>query len=682
MSPGSPDLVSTFTPGSLPWGNLDGRNWLGSAHMSNKEKRGHGGPGVAGGEGVEASIHTAMLLVLYASGACPTIYVGDSGELVTAVHTLGIPHPSGYPLYVLLGKVWTLVVRTGSVAGSMSLFSVACAAAAAGLLHRSGRRMGLRPVAAATAALLLAVSPSFWGEANIQRVYSLNALFVVLVLSAVISWYRSGQDRWLYLAFFWCGLGATNHTFMAIEAAALAVFVGVRQPRILGRPKTLLASAGAFGVGLLPYLYLPIRSRMNPVLDWGNPETFSGFANVILRREYWDRAWIEGHWDAVWIAADYLRSLGEELLWVGAVLAAVGVIAGFRRGWPVLFPLLVMAGNLFAVGLHGSRSDIFIWHRYYIPSYIMAALLAGIGCDVILQRLPRRLRFLPLAVPALGLLVGWPDFDRSRYRIAEDYSSKLLRTLPPDASLAATDDNVLFPLMYLHWVEEARPDVNLILQGVGDADLPPLRFNPDEDPVFFTHHPNWQIQGLDMVPVGLVFRAVRSGSPAPAIVPQAELAGAHDPRVPKDYLTQNLIGHYHFMLGTTFERFDSLRALEELDEAGKAAPQNDVLFYNLGLVYARNGLYDEARAAFERSHAINPRRLQATGDVSAAQRLAQLQTEVERIRRIEAELSGDLPPTGSFDRYQLLAERLQARGEIAAARGHRVRALRLAGDES
>ncbi len=145
------------------------------------------------GEGVEASIIAAILLVLYASGACPTIYVGDSGELVTAIHTLGIPHPTGYPLYVFLGKVWTLLVPTGSVAGRMSLFSVACAAAAAGLLHWSGRRMGLHPVAAATGAFLLAVSPSFWGEANVQRVYSLNALFVVFVLSALVSARPTGR---------------------------------------------------------------------------------------------------------------------------------------------------------------------------------------------------------------------------------------------------------------------------------------------------------------------------------------------------------------------------------------------------------------------------------------------------------------------------------------------------------
>src|SRR5512139_4186294 len=96
------------------------------------------------------------LFALYGLGACPTIYVGDSGELVTAAHTLGIPHPSGYPLYVLLGKLWTLLVPVGSIAYRMSLFSAACTAAACGVLHHLLRRLGAHPAAAAMAALLLA----------------------------------------------------------------------------------------------------------------------------------------------------------------------------------------------------------------------------------------------------------------------------------------------------------------------------------------------------------------------------------------------------------------------------------------------------------------------------------------------------------------------------------------------
>ena len=73
---------------------------------------------------------------------------------------------------------------------------------------------------------------------------------------------------------------------------------------LLHRPRLLVAAAGAGLAGLLPYLYLPLRSRADPALDWGDPETVSGFLDVVLRRGFWQRAWLEGPADLLPIAAD------------------------------------------------------------------------------------------------------------------------------------------------------------------------------------------------------------------------------------------------------------------------------------------------------------------------------------------------------------------------------------------
>jgi uncharacterized membrane protein len=231
------------------------------------------------------------LMAVYAVGASRTIYVGDSGELVAAVDTLGIPHPSGYPLYVLLGKLWTLALPFGSIAFRMSLFSAACAAAACALLYRVCRQAELTRAAAVTASLVAGLGPSLWSQANIQRVYALGALFVVMATAAALRWYRTRRDFDLVGAFFLCGLGATNHTFMAVYAAALGAFVVITEPERLRHigdsTKRALKIFAAFSSGLLPYLYLPLRSRMNPRLDWGNPETLDGVLGVVLRRDFW-----------------------------------------------------------------------------------------------------------------------------------------------------------------------------------------------------------------------------------------------------------------------------------------------------------------------------------------------------------------------------------------------------------
>jgi hypothetical protein len=625
----------------------------------------------------------ALLFAVYAAGACRTIYVGDSGELVTAVYLLGIPHPSGYPLYVMLGKLWTLLVPAGSIAFRMSLFSAACAAAACGLLFRLGRRIGLTRTASLLAALLLAFGPSFWSQANIQRVYSLNAVFVLLATLLAWRWSRLGEDRALALAFFTCALGASNHLFMAVYAACLVLFVLVTRPSTLRSWRVMALSAAGALAGLSPYLYLPLRSRSNPRLDWGDPETLEALGTVVFRESFWERAWLESPADLLVVAWDWLWSLGPELLWAGTALALAGILWGWRRcGSFLLLPLLVMSANVISLALHGSRTDIFIWHRYYIPSYIMAALLAGLGADALLRRLHPRVRPALLLVPLALLIIGWSPSDRSRYRVADEFSRTLLGSLPPGAHLIATDDNVLFTSMYLHLVEGVRPDVNLILQGVGGIDLPPLRFDPDRDPLFFTHHPNWNVPRLEIVPVGIAFRAWRSGRPWPEpALPPERLEGELDSRVPKDHLTQNLIGQFHYMRGVTFERRDWPRAREEFDRARAAAPENDVLFYNLGLILRRNGLLDEAIEDFRRSQAINPRHLASHSRPRPSDRVAELEAAIRRVDALEAELAHDPAlrglPAGTPAYHVAMAGLLEDRGEAAAARGHMLRAVEL-----
>ena len=624
---------------------------------------------------LEALCVFAVCLMIYALGACRTIYVGDSGELVAAAATLGIPHPSGYPLYVLLGHLWIQLLGwagVDSVAFRMSLFSAFFAAATCALFFLVCRRSDVVRPMAWLATFLFALSPSFWSQAGIQRVYSLNAFFVVAVVGLALEWYRSESGdgarniRWMMAAALVAGLGAANHTVVGVLGAAVGVFAVASEPSLLRRPKHLVACVGAGLVGLVPYAYLPVRSAQEPRLDWGDPDTLEGFLDVVLRRDFWHRAWIEGPADAMRILADWLLSLGVETAWVGALLACVAIWSALgkdvRRAWPVALPLIVMAANLWVVGAHGSRSDIFIWHRYYIPSYAMASLLAAWGAQRVWERWGRRALALLLVPPAL-LLLGWAQNDRSDFRIADDFSRTLLSTLPPGAHLAASDDNILFVLIYLHLVEGVRPDVDLILQGVGDADLPPLRFDPDDDPLFFTHHPNWNLAGIEVLPVGLVYQTVRPcGQPCvrPQVkLPKTELDGAWDESVPKDYLAQNLVGHFHFMAGVSHEPSDWPQAEREFRRAMEAAYDNDVLFYNLGLIYRRSGLSERALAAFRRANEINPRHIPSSKPVRSKDKVAELEDEVDAFLELRDRLGGGLD-LSSAEGLRQLARRFES----------------------
>jgi tetratricopeptide (TPR) repeat protein len=172
---------------------------------------------------------------------------------------------------------------------------------------------------------------------------------------------------------------------------------------------------------------------------------------------------------------------------------------------------------------------------------------------------------------------------------------------------------------------------------------------------------------------------MRAGAAPPEpVIPFWELPGENDPTVPKDYLTQNLVGHLHYMLGFTHEQRDWLVARREFATAAEKSPHNDVLFYNLGLIYQRNGLLDDAIAAFRRAQAINPRHLASQSRPRAGDRVAELEVERERIGRIVAEIERTHPvpqPPGSPAYRLRVAELLEGRGEAIAARGQRLLAL-------
>ena len=127
---------------------------------------------------------------LYAATAAPSVATlfDDSLEFQVVLPTLGIAHPSGYPLYTLLGKLFTLLLPFRDAAGRANLLSALCAGAALGVLYLLAQKVAGNRAAAATATALFALSPAWWSQATIAEVYALHGLFVVLFLYLLLRW--------------------------------------------------------------------------------------------------------------------------------------------------------------------------------------------------------------------------------------------------------------------------------------------------------------------------------------------------------------------------------------------------------------------------------------------------------------------------------------------------------------
>ncbi len=128
-----------------------------------------------------SSVFLACLAVYFLT-LCPTVYVGDSGEFITVAYTLGISHPTGYPLYTLLGRVFVMALPFLDVAVRVNLLSAACAALSAVVVFFVSLRVVENKAVAVAAALLFGFSSTLWSRATIAEVYALNVLFASLVI--------------------------------------------------------------------------------------------------------------------------------------------------------------------------------------------------------------------------------------------------------------------------------------------------------------------------------------------------------------------------------------------------------------------------------------------------------------------------------------------------------------------
>src|SRR5213593_4883602 len=80
-----------------------------------------------------AAVVAVVVLVLYLVTLAPSTAMWDTSEYITAAYTLGLPHPPGNPLFVLIGRVFSILPIASSVAARVNILAALCSAVAAGM---------------------------------------------------------------------------------------------------------------------------------------------------------------------------------------------------------------------------------------------------------------------------------------------------------------------------------------------------------------------------------------------------------------------------------------------------------------------------------------------------------------------------------------------------------------------
>lgn len=582
--------------------------------------------------------------LVYLRTLCPTVYVIGSGELITATHRLGIPHPTGYPLYSLLARLFSLCLPLGSVAYRMNLLSAVFGAAAVGLLYILLRELLEGKGLALCTSLLFAFSSTFWSQAVIAEVYTLNAVFLTGLLLVLVYWRKTREARWLlFLAFFY-GLSLTHHLTVSLWAPGLWAVLIRTQKGWGWRGPLGWASIGLFLIGLSPYLCLPIRFSLGPVFAWNPIRDVHDLFFHITGREYGDRMFAA----SLSTVGRHLRDYGA-LLWnqwtpLGVPLMTAGALTQLRRDWRLFTgcALFFLSDVFFSVNY--TINDIAV---FFIPSFLIGALWIGYGLhgagtwiDRHLAQGRREGLHTPLRYVAVLVLVLFPvvvlasNFyrnDRRHNRIAYQYGTDVLRSLDPDAILFTRGDDVAFVLLYLQKIEDIRPDVSVYsrnsramseIYGPDYRDLPVhsrARRRREierqwiiggQRPVYYeirTDMPS--IPGYKVVPEGLAFRV--KGEDEQAHPTTFWETGAVDSMegLPfyKDPWVRKLLSNVHIHKGEMYLSLgDTVTAIREYERMAVIAWDSKATQYNAAAVFMELGQTERAAKYFQRTLALDP----------------------------------------------------------------------------
>ena len=485
-------------------------------------------------DGLLSILCFTLSLALYIRTLAPGLLYGDSGEFQTLAYLLGHTHPTGYPIYLVLAKMATFL-PLGDVAYRVNLFSALMGGLTVAGVYLAGRLLVKYRLVAFIGAAALAVSPTYWSQAVIAEVYAAGATFLILIVLVLLWWNRDENPWALFLAGLLGGLSLGVHMSVTLLAPAVVLFMLWHWRR--GKKMWMAALLGAATGALLTVLLFWLIDLHNPTANYFN-------SIIEPSRSAWGLAAdeIDGPlerllfgWSALQFrsfmfadianvmpeqAADYWQNLPLELarplIWF-AVLGMVDLlIRQARVGVLLLASLAIQLFFLF---------NYAIWDLYvfYIPSYVLLALLAIAGMGTVidlgtiaLKRVTSHIHILWLnftldcavALLVLGFAV-WPvfhpqketvltgkvPFNFDEYPVYDENLQKIAFAAVvnfPENAIVFTDWDMVWSYYYVAHILEGRADLTFVethpaddVEGTADSLLTYVAENLDDHPILF-----------------------------------------------------------------------------------------------------------------------------------------------------------------------------------------------------
>ncbi|MFH0734601.1 MAG: DUF2723 domain-containing protein [bacterium] len=441
-----------------------------------------------------------LIFIIYQFTLAPSVVQIDSGELAAIQATFGIAHPSGYPLFTILGYLFSLIPLPISKILALNILTSIYVTAAAFFIIRTIKSLILNfeifqtekksnkkkqksenrvilfkldnisaTIIAVITGLIIPFSKTFWFQSTSVEVYSLHLLLLSLNIYFIVKILFQKEVKltnWLIIAVL-LALGFGNHltTFLLLPGLAYVYFskekFSMSSIKQIGKMLLLF-----FPILVLLYLVLYFRALQNPEINWGNPIDFERFWRHFTGKQY--LVWMFSSIDAAKSQLAYFFSnLPSEFAYVNFIIGLIGVYAGFKYAKKV--SIFIAICFIFTV-LYSINYNINDIDSYFLLSFISFGIFIVYGVLFLIYKLKIHLSSKAnfyytglIILPLLQIFMHFSSVDQSKMYMYSDYTKTLLNGVDKNGVVLSYQwDYFISESYYFQKVENFRNDIKII----------------------------------------------------------------------------------------------------------------------------------------------------------------------------------------------------------------------------
>lgn len=437
--------------------------------------------------------------LIFLQGVSPSVYGGDSGDIITSAWFGSIAHAPGYPLNSLIGWIFTHLPHQATVAFKANLMGAFFQAAIIFVVFITIRKITKSTNIALASSFTLAFAALFWLYAHIIEVFQLNVLLVSISVYFLLSW-RELEDtkkynlNYFYLALIFLSLAIFHHQTSVLVVPAFAYLVLKTNKKIFKKRKVWLFSLVSLFLGFLPLLYLPIASLLDLPTNWTDASKLSTFIKLITRGDYGSFVATRNVLGSDFISrivqlANYLLFAKTDFTVLGLIIICIGAVYMYKKD-KVLFYFVTLAflfsGPIFLFYASFPITNDFykgLWERFILLSYFFLPFYLAFGyamflkiCQSLLSRIStitkknmKTYAFLTslfiFLIPLHLFTNNFQKVDLSNFHLGDWLGNDVLSSAEPNSIVFMLGDTQTFNTEYIYYTSDKYRSIKLIRSG-------------------------------------------------------------------------------------------------------------------------------------------------------------------------------------------------------------------------